>query len=175
MKFYAGIGSRSTPDGILRVMEAAGRKLAQDGWVLRSGNADGADKAFGKGAGRQAQIFLPWAGFNGGSEAQYVLDAPAPWTNEFVDRFHPAPSRLSDAARKLMARNAHQVFGALPPVDETKSTWAKFVLCYTEGGKGQGGTGQAIRIARQYGIQVFDLGNMHDLVRVEAFIGIYDN
>jgi predicted Rossmann fold nucleotide-binding protein DprA/Smf involved in DNA uptake len=47
--FYAGIGARETPDDVLHLMYLLGRKLATDGYVLRSGHADGADLAFEKG------------------------------------------------------------------------------------------------------------------------------
>jgi hypothetical protein len=33
-----------------------------------------------------------------------------------------------------------------------------FIVCYTPGGSGQGGTGQALRVARAYNIPVTDLG-----------------
>jgi hypothetical protein len=32
------------------------------------------------------------------------------------------------------------------------------VICYTPNGQGGGGTGQAIRIARDHGIEIHDLG-----------------
>jgi len=47
--YYAGIGSRSTPDNVLGIMEKLGIVLAKKGFILRSGGADGADKAFEKG------------------------------------------------------------------------------------------------------------------------------
>jgi len=56
MKFYTGVGSRKTPLSILKVMRKLGYKLAIDGWMLRSGGADGADSAFEKGAGIKALV-----------------------------------------------------------------------------------------------------------------------
>jgi cell division GTPase FtsZ len=55
--------------------------------------------------------------------------------------------------RKLHARNAMIVLGKNldDPVD--------FIICWTPGGTGSGGTGQALRIARAYGIPVYDLGD----------------
>jgi predicted Rossmann fold nucleotide-binding protein DprA/Smf involved in DNA uptake len=46
---YAGIGSRSTPPETLPLIESIAARLAEKGWVLRSGGADGADSAFEKG------------------------------------------------------------------------------------------------------------------------------
>ena len=39
------------------------------------------------------------------------------------------------------------------------NTPSDFVICWTKGGKGQGGTGQALRLARDYNIPIFDCGN----------------
>ena len=62
---YAGIGARKTPGGVLVLMREVGAILARDGWMLRSGGAEGADSAFeagAKSAGGAREIFLPWAG-----------------------------------------------------------------------------------------------------------------
>lgn len=42
-KHYTMIGSRSTPEDIMKLMERLAYKLASQGWVVRSGGADGAD------------------------------------------------------------------------------------------------------------------------------------
>lgn len=146
---YAGIGSRTTPLPIQRGMTRIAQRLAARGFTLRSGAADGADTAFEAGAGAK-EIFVPWKGFGASKEGVVI-----PLTNESVAltrRFHPAYDRLSPAVRRLMIRNAHQVLGA-----DLESPVA-FVLCWTPGGRGEGGTGQAIRIARAHDIPVFDLG-----------------
>lgn len=46
MKYYTGIGSRQTPKDILKLMEDIAFKLAQKGYILRSGAAGGADTAW---------------------------------------------------------------------------------------------------------------------------------
>ena len=45
-KYFAGIGSRETPQDILKLMTKSAYRLEQLGYVLRSGGARGADKAF---------------------------------------------------------------------------------------------------------------------------------
>ena len=173
-RFYAGIGSRSTPDSILRLMHDVAAKLAAEGWILRSGGAEGADTAFAEGAGDAAQIFLPWAGFNGvqvnTTFGPFVQDDPAAWTFGVAKKYHPAWDKLRQGGQKLQARNCHQVFGVLPPLDATRASWAKFVLCWTPGGSGSGGTGQAIRIAKAYGIPVFDMGEPSVARRVMEWV-----
>jgi hypothetical protein len=49
-KYYAGVGSRGTPDDILLLMIRLGRTLADVGYTLSSGDAIGADRAFWFGA-----------------------------------------------------------------------------------------------------------------------------
>lgn len=51
MKAYTGVGSRSTPQDIMKMMSALASKLEVEGWVLRSGAADGADTGFENGVG----------------------------------------------------------------------------------------------------------------------------
>ena len=140
MYSYAGIGSRQTPSDVLLLMEKIGVKLALMGFMLRSGGADGADSAFERGcdrAGGEKQIFLPWPGFNG-------RNSPYSWPKDgafrYAEWYHPAWDRLSNPAKKLMARNAHQVMG--PELDD----WVKFVVCWTPDGQASGGTGQALRM-----------------------------
>lgn len=63
-----------------------------------------------------------------------------------------------------MLRNTYQVLG--PDL----KTHSEFVLCWTPSGRGEGGTGQAIRIARAYHIPVYDLGTPQGVDRARAFL-----
>lgn len=63
-------------------------------------------------------------------------------------------SILKDGAKKLQARNSHQVLGL------DLNTPSDFIICWTKGGKGIGGTGQALRIAKAYNIPIFDCGEI---------------
>lgn len=168
MRHYAGIGSRETPAHILDVMaQIAGRMAALD-FVLRSGGAGGADTAFEQGCDAVSgpkEIFIPWDGFSGRTRA-------TPGNIVFVSRqaeaitakFHPNWAACSQGARKLHARNVAQVLGT------DLSTPSKMVICWTRNASGAGGTGQAIRIARSYGVPVFDLGCAKTLARLNKFI-----
>lgn len=147
--FYAGIGSRETPPQVLTCMTKIAHRLHLRGYVLRSGGAGGADLAFESGAGDAKEIYLPWRNFNGNPSPRYTPSAAA---MQMAGDFHPAWERCSPGARKLHARNCHQMLGA------DLNTPVAFVVCWTPGGHGSGGTGQALRIARAYNIPVFDLG-----------------
>ncbi len=156
MRTYTGIGSRSTPGHILTLIHRVSEKLDKQGFLLRSGGADGADAAFEKFSTKK-EIYLPWDGFNGrkhdGVSYFDYLQCPGwPIAKASVDSFHPAPNALSNAGRKLMARNAMQISGR-----DCKSR-TDVVICWTKDGKDIGGTSQAIRMARSFDIPVLNLG-----------------
>ncbi len=157
MKYYAGIGSRETPNDVCLHMTAISKRLASLGYTCNSGGADGADAAFERGAVINRQIFLPWDGFNKRNisslvklhgEGSYLVP---PFNPELVRKYHPKPNSLSDAGWKFMSRNSYQVLG------KDLNTPVEFVLCWTKDGKASGGTGQAMRIAKDKNIPIFNL------------------
>lgn len=149
---YAGIGARKTPEDVLLSFKYLGAYFGKKGYTLRSGGADGADSAFEVGADAvegKKEIYLPWRDFNGRDS---TLFPPSKEANEVGKTFHPNWDNLSQGVQKLMARNSHQILG--PHLDSP----VDFLVCWTPGGKGQGGTGQAIRIANHYNIPIIDFG-----------------
>lgn len=149
---YAGIGARETPKDILKEMEYIGETMCKNGWVLRSGAAPGADQAFEKGCDKvdnlRKEIFLPWEGFEGHPSGYY-----SPWKRAYqiAQGVIPWWDNLSDGAKKLHARNAHQILG------HGLNEEVKMVICWTEGGKLKGGTATAIKIAKKHDIPVINL------------------
>ena len=169
--YYAGIGSREIPEEIKALFETIGYELAKLGFVLRSGAANGSDSAFENGCNKvssKKEIWLPWKGFNGSDSKNIVCD---PRAFAVAKLFHPNWEALSDAAKKLMARNSHQILGK----ELNREIISSFVVCYTKNGAGAGGTGQAIRIARHYGIPIFDAGGAADLNKFEKEVLTYAN
>lgn len=153
---YAGIGSRETPNKVLRQMEDIAARLRLKGWTLRSGHAPGADQAFEKGAGAQAEIYLPWSTFEADvkvAEGAAIHTSPRGEAFEIAAEHHPAWPRLKQGARKLHARNTHIVLGWDKWIDKP----VKFVVCWTPNGAPTGGTGQALRIAHHECINVYNL------------------
>lgn len=56
------------------------------------------------------------------------------------------------------------------------STLSDFVICYTKGGKGSGGTGQALRIAKVYNVPIFDTRAYKDInVRRKELLEFLNN
>lgn len=152
MKYYSGVGSRKTPNHIVQIMVQIAHILQSRGYILRSGGADGADRAFEIGAADKADIFY----------ANQATQAAA----DIAKQFHPAWNRCSQYARKLHARNAFQVLGI------NLNTPSKFLICWTPDGCEShaersiktGGTGTAI--SGHYNVPVFNLANTASLERI---------
>ena len=157
MEGFTGIGSRAIPESYGRALADMCAWVSQtSGLELWSGHANGSDTWCEEGIDRvngAKKIFLPWKNFNESDSVYVVKDDRA---YDIAAIYHPCFRSLSRGAKALMARNSHQVLGW--NLEER----SKFVLCYTPNGSGSGGTGQAIRIANDYGIPVIDAGRYAD-------------
>lgn len=160
-RYYAGIGARSCPLNILNDMTHLSTTLNGMGYTLRSGNADGADFAFAKGVeDEKAQIWLPWKNFNIGFQRIHpqhtyrLIREPDDESWDSINKFHPNGPKLNTIYKKFMARNYRQVRGLGEPDSE-------FVICWTHDGTAVGGTGQALRIAKNFNIPIFNLFNLN--------------
>lgn len=162
MKTYSGVGSRETPRQWLSAMTRVAGKLEDADYVLRSGGADGADKAFQDGVTtRMMEIYIPWNGFNDLSEADdCVIAGACAQALNMAESIHPAWERCSRGARALHARNCYQVLG------HDLQSPSDMLLCWTPGGLDVGGTATAIRLARSHDIPVYNFG---DKAQVNAF------
>lgn len=174
MKCYAGIGSRETPQEAKWEIHAIALYLADNGWTLRSGGADGADLAFEYGAGDgPKEIFLPWRGFNKNPSLLYEIPERA---YEISAQHHPSWNYLRPSIRNLMARNAQQILG------KNLDSPVQFVICWTPDGctKGEdriratGGTGQAISIASSLNIPIFNLKNVNARDDLLTYVETYE-
>lgn len=158
MVYYAGVGSRETPQDVLKTMWKIARYLADKGYTLRSGGAKGADTAFENGCDSvrgSKEIF--YANNNKGTS---MLAEVIPLAEQIASSVHPAWDRCNEYARKLHTRNVAQVLGAdlKHPVD--------FLVCWTKSGKKIGGTSTAISIAEMNNIPVFNLYFESDLQKL---------
>jgi hypothetical protein len=159
--FYTGIGSRETPDEVIRWMKIYGNVLAELGYTLRSGAAPGADAAFEVGCDRgegNKEIYLPWKNFQKHPSPLYDISEEA--LQAGADAYGPQFKYLKRPVKLLMSRNCYQVSGL------TLDTPSKFVLCWTPDGcsrreerdhRKTGGTGQAIAYASSLGVPIFNL------------------
>lgn len=171
LKFYTGVGSRQTPIAAINLIKSVSCVLANNGYTLRSGAADGADAAFEFGCDSVQglkEIWLPWKNFNKHSG----IDATMAITEQHEDiasQLHPAWGKLSQGAQKLHTRNVGQVLG------KDCETPSLFCLCYTDDGVEHhskvtyktGGTGTAIRLASLRRIPVYNLRNADAVTRLK--------
>lgn len=173
MIIFTGIGSRKTPDEVLIIMGKLAQVFAKKGWILRSGHAPGADKAFEKGcdkAGGSKEIYIPWKGFEGSTSDLY--EGFSHLAEEYAFQYHPNLYACTPGAVKLMIRNTCQILG------KNCKTKSDLVVCYCEidkNGKWKGGTGQALRIAQAYKIPIFNLYYKEDLDKLKEFVRILDD
>lgn len=174
---YAGIGSRRTPPEILGLMMRTADALWAQGYTLRTGHAPGADQAFEAGIPESwphAEVYLPWPSYEAGApiNADVVIDHPSREARALAQHFHPAWDRLTSGGQALQARNSYQILGPNLSAEER----SKFVLCWTPDasldghGPNTGGTGQALRLAVAYNVQVFNLARPDHRGRVERMI-----
>lgn len=167
MKFYAGIGSRETPLSIEPTIQEVAFFLQKMGYILRSGAAPGADRMFEKSTTGEKEIYLPWPLFNGSDSPLYIENIDRKKVQEAEDiskKYHPAWCKLTRAAQKLMIRNVFQVLG------KDLETPSEFVVCWTSNGGIKGGTGQAMRIATDMKIPIFNLYRKDDLHNLKVHI-----
>ena len=154
------IGTREPTEDQLINARTLASTLSVEGYTVATGAAYGVDHAAMQGATGPGvlEVYLPWPSYNKElvpAHAKRIVydDLKFPSWADSVQKYHPAPSRLTGAARKLMARNYGIVEGcalviALPQKE------------------GTGGTGQGIRIARALGTP---------LIQQAANVGLFDS
>ena len=151
--YYAGIGSRKTPQACLDFMTKIGRVCTKKDLTLRSGGAIGADQAFERGCdleSGQKEVWTP--------KSQYVVEHE--WAIEKAKAVcweYPL-HKMKPYTRSLIIRNMYQIFGD----DEENLKPVKFVVFYCVGdplmrGKESGGTRYTVRAAHNYNIPHFNL------------------
>lgn len=168
-KYYTGVGSRSTPSDVMKLMTKVATKLESLGYCLRSGAADGADTGFESGVVNplNKQIFIAWESFsNRSSNEQGVFNIKGQaviQAEKVASTIHPAWEKLSRGAKGLHARNIFQCLG--PTLDVP----SKFLICYAEvdkHGTPKGGTRTAWECAKQNSIPCFNLFIEEDRERI---------
>lgn len=176
MNIYTGIGSRETPAEIQELMVRLAHRMGLLGWTLRSGAAEGADKAFEAGCDQARglkEIYLPWCGFNNNSSQRYRI---SPEALELAATLHPAWVCLGQGPQKLHARNCYQILG------QRLDTPSRAVICWTKDGcestrqrsRLTGGTATAIVLAEARGVPVLNLRNDASHKRIVDWLGSFD-
>jgi hypothetical protein len=165
---YAGIGSRDLTPAQREVCVKLGYFLATQGWILHTGNAQGADQAFAEGANlvdpKAVRLFLPWRSYEAAAVRDgnqvFSLEQYSPQQidvlNEEAAQYHPAWDRLKQGGQKLMMRNGL----IIAPTAHLVRHPVAVVLAFPSQKPGGGGTGQGMRLAESYGLPVVDLNTL---------------
>lgn len=150
---YAGIGSRKTPQDILNEMTEVAKYLDSTlGYTLNTGTTfkgreEGADKAFSDGT-KNKNLFSPDNIKTTDREYSIAKEIHPNW-NALINK--------GIGGAQLMARNTNQVFG------KNLDTPVDFVLFYAKESSNplrpEGGTGQAVEMARRKGIPTINMAD----------------
>lgn len=154
MTFYVtGIGSRKTPPNAIDQLEELGALVRRLGGVIRSGDAEGADRAWQRGHG-SAELYLPREG----------------WVSCFrpvAEMLHPNPEALRGYSMQLICRN----IAMLTPPNGAVPSDACIGWCQRgRDGRPRGGTAFTMRAARHFGIPVLELNGDATYEEAEALI-----
>lgn len=172
-RYYAGIGSRKLPADIIDLIKEIGWRMAKKGYILRSGAADGADKAFEYGCergGGYGDIYLPWRRFKNRENSKYLpkMDYKLPVEgqmeysrNKMIQSgIIPHWDEMNEASQKFHSRNVNQVEGEFDEPD------VHVVIYYAPTdwmtGEPTGGTRTAVMLARSKGIPTYNLYDVEE-------------
>lgn len=164
-KIYTGVGSRQTPLRQRQFLTSISKRLSATGFHLRSGHADGADKAFERGTNNKT-VFTPWKTFNGFTGKFIPLtDEVYNLASIYYNEYRPKVKwiDMKDSVKKLMARNIYQVIGS----DINNPNPSDFLICYadvdSENNRVMGGTGFTVFVAQKFEVPIFNISQIDDL------------
>lgn len=163
---YAGIGHRGTPEKVRDMMTNIGSQLCKMGFILRSGNAIGADQAWEEQVPKKMkEIFL--AGKKPSCTHGVVPDFIQEQWDFVVKHYHGGStpfSRQPPYVQYLFCRNLNILYGKDldDPVD--------FVVYWHEGEHCDGGTGHTVSMAKELEIPCFNIWSQVDQQAMDAFV-----
>ena len=159
MKYATVVGSRNISKEEFLLLRDIATKLCYEGYILRSGAADGADSTINHLC--RTEIILPWSGFNG-----FLHDGKRVFALEFLPHnslaikkakeIHPRPDLLNNMTLKFHARNIYQIVGPLGAngIKSDVVIYCSDDLTFEEP---RGGTRTAVMYAKQLGIPVYNI------------------
>lgn len=181
MKAYTGIGSRTTPVWCRFAMEDIASKMADKGYTLRSGSAQGADSAFEIGCDRvcgAGDIYIPWKGFGTGKEnmfkfyhvlsnAKFEEARDVYLSTGIIKNFDD----MKQSVQKLHARNYLQVVG-----HGMKDRLSKVCIFFAEVDwvteEPTGGTRSAVLLSKHFGVPTYNLKDDKAFEKVAKMLDI---
>lgn len=163
-RYWTGVGSRDTPSRIEKIQISIGKRMAEDGLVLRSGNAFGSDYCFQKGVFEVdpslAEIYLPWGNYNKeliNLEARYLTldESESINATEILEdsKVMPYIRKCKPGVQKMHLRNVYQVLGW----QEERSEVCIYYAPLDNAGNVKGGTRTAVGVSKYYDIPCYNL------------------
>lgn len=168
-KYITGIGSRKTPKNISQKINELSRYFVDAGFILRSGGADGSDSMWESSysvLGGNAEIYLPWPGFNKNTSGLYGVSEQA---LSLASTVHHKWDSLKPSGKLLHGRNVYQVLGT------DLKTRSDILICWTPNGEIVGGTATAIKLAKTNNIPVFNLAIPDDVLKLDCYVAFEKN
>lgn len=185
--WFAGVGSRETPDDILELMRLISQALYAQGYALSSGDAEGADTAFYEGALMSphyhqlgARIYLAWNGVRNRyhDPNNYFYDASKfpTWesANSIALECRGSWEGLKRGGIAMHTRNVFQIMGQML-TDPVKSIiyWG---IPVGKSEKVKGGTNTALQLAIKCDIPIrINLYTDEGMERTTKFLDQYSN
>jgi hypothetical protein len=185
--WFAGVGSRETPEDILALMRQISLALYAQGYALSSGDAEGADRAFYDGALQsrwyydlQARIYLAWDGvwdrYHDPKNFFYDATKFPTWetAHSMASEVHPAWDKCKRGAKAMHTRNVFQILG------DTLNDPVKAIIYWAKpAGKTEtvkGGTNMALQMAIRAGIpKRINLYTDEGRAKAQALVDVYGN
>ena len=163
---YSGIGHRNTPEKVRDMMTSIGSQLAQMGFILRSGNAIGADQAWEEEVTRKMkEIFI----INRKHSCPFgIIPKFTQEQWDFVVRhYHGGETdfiKQSEYVQQLFLRNLNILCGK--HLDDK----VDFVAYWHEGEHCDGGTGHTVAMAKTLEIPCFNIWSEKDQQAMDEFV-----
>lgn len=158
MRFYTGGGSSKAPPDIYALLMLAAQHLAALGMILRTGANKGAEEAFVRGAGVQAEIFVSHTGAGGHRSGIVVTDtATIRQAAQIAASVHPEWRNYNDFARKAHTRSIYQVLGA------DLQTPSAYIICWAPAdgdGQVEGTVRTVLAVAKLCRIPIYNLAEL---------------
>lgn len=186
-KIFTGVGSRRTPMLIMTVIFYLSRRLAQEGWGLRSGGAIGADTAFYNGYmdffnksidiyHLNVSIYVPDNNHKAfrlypNHSVRFDKSSNIDKALEMASTIHPNWEACNAYTKKLHGRNMYQVLGeSLNEPSNLYICWAPIV-----GDSIEGGTRTSYEIAKRNNIKIINLANPNHYTKIINLLGIEES
>lgn len=166
---YVGVGPMTAGEDMCAQAKIFGQAMAEMGWTLRSGGAEGLDEAFERGAlegNGKTEIFIPSADFRkrfkSSDKVIHTLDKHIEAMRE-VAPLHENWSQLGTTVQMFLTRIPFCLFG------EKLDKPAHFVVGWSKHYP-HTGAGIVLKMAEMAGIPAFNLAMPGQMDAVEDFV-----